>query len=169
MSKFLVDCDAMPDTERAALESALAPLAESDLPLAVELLFVSEEEIRALNRRERRVDSVTDVLSFPAMELVPGAPVLSEEHGECVESLPCGNGERSEDSRMYLGSVAICRRRAEEQAEEYGHSLAREIFYLAVHGVLHCLGYDHESDGEKRAMRALEEEVMVRLNLGRES
>ena len=70
--------------------------------------------------------------------------------------------------RLYLGSVAVCKKRAQEQAEEYGHSLAREMGYLIVHGALHCLGYDHEREEDKREMREREERVMERLDLRRE-
>ena len=72
-----------------------------------------------------------------------------------------------EAGRVFLGSVVICERRAREQAAEYGHSYEREVWYLAVHGLLHCLGYDHETEEEKRAMRAAEEKIMGRLALAR--
>lgn len=156
--------DSEPFEGKEALQEALAPLASSDMPLTFELLFVTEEEIRSLNARTRGVDKVTDVLSFPSMELERGKDISSEEHGECVE--PWEEGEETFDT-LFCGSIVICEKRAEEQAEEYGHSLARERTYLAVHGVLHCLGYDHMEEGEKREMRAKEEEVMERLNLGR--
>ncbi len=162
MAEFIIDEDSLKGEEVAALQNALSEAADSDMPLVLELLFVSEEEIRSLNARERNIDRVTDVLSFPAMELVPGEPICSEEHGECIESV-------EEGERLYLGSVVICTKRAEEQAEEYGHSLAREIGYLAVHGALHCLGYDHEREEDRTVMRQKEEEIMEHLGLGRKA
>ena len=66
------------------------------------------------------------------------------------------------------GSVVICTKRAEEQAEEYGHGMRRELFYLTVHGVMHCLGYDHETEADKAQMRAKEEEVLRKMGLERE-
>lgn len=161
MSKLLLDCEELEEGKKSQLEEALSDAFTADMPLVLELLFVDEEEIRSLNARERGVDRVTDVLSFPAMELTPGAPILSEEHGECVE-FEDGAG------RMILGSVVICTKRASEQAEEYGHSYAREVGYLTVHGMLHCLGYDHETEEEKRVMREEEERIMQKLGLGRE-
>ena len=158
MSKLILDAEGLSADERKSLERALSEAFTSDMPLVLELLFVSAEEIRALNAKERGVDAVTDVLSFPAMELVCGEAISSEEHGECVEG-----------DRMYLGSVVICEERAREQAEEYGHSYARELGYLAVHGALHCLGYDHEREEDKRVMREKEEEIMGRLGLRREA
>ena len=139
------------------LERALSVLATSDMPLAFELLFVSAEEIRALNNSARKVDSVTDVLSFPALENIKGKPIHGGEHPECID----------EKDRLLLGSIVICKERAREQAKEYGHSYRRELCYLITHGVLHCLGYDHESEEDKREMRSQEEIVMQKLGLGR--
>ncbi len=165
MTKFLFESEGYSKEECRALGDALSPLAESDLPLLSELFLVSEEEIRALNARERGVDAVTDVLSFPSMEGIRGEFLSSDEHGECVETTE-ENG--AEQSTLFLGSVVVCEKRAREQAEEYGHSYDRERFYLAVHGVLHCLGYDHMNEEEKAEMRRREEEVMERIGLGRE-
>lgn len=159
--KFYLDSEAVSEEEQERLSDALFGLAEGDTPLYFELLLVDGEEIRRLNREQRGVDSVTDVLSFPSMELVKGEPVLAEEHGECLETEENGD-------RLFLGSVVICESRAREQAEEYGHSYERELFYLAVHGVLHCLGYDHETESEKAEMREKEEYVMKKLGLARE-
>ena len=122
---------------------------------------VDAETIRALNREYRGVDRSTDVLSFPSATLKAGEPIREEEHPDCVEF-----GKRH--GRMYLGSVVICKKRAGEQAEEYGHSYEREVCYLAVHGFLHCLGYDHMEEEEKKVMRAREEEIMRAIKLGRE-
>ncbi len=162
MSKFLIDCDSLPAGRRRILSQALSEVCTSDMPLVLELVFVSAEEIKTLNREKRGVDSVTDVLSFPAMNLQAGAPLFSREHTDCIET-----GKFLHGSRLYLGSVAICRARAEEQAAEYGHSLEREIFYLAVHGALHCLGYDHEREDDRAEMREKEEYVMKKMHLGR--
>lgn len=149
--------------EEEALSSALFGLAEGDISLLVELLVTSEEEIRRLNRERRGIDRVTDVLSFPSEELKRGEPILASEHREGVELSEEG------EPRLYLGSVAICEQRAREQAEEFGHSFERELYYLAVHGVLHCLGYDHETEEDRAEMREKEETVMRKLGLERKS
>ena len=163
-SNFCLDCEGLSRREQSALCKALGGLAESDIPLLLELVFVSEEEIRALNARERNVDAVTDVLSFPADNFKAGEPIFADGHPDCVEPA-AGRWGRA---RLYLGSVVICKERAKEQAEEYGHSYERELCYLAVHGVLHCLGYDHETEEERREMREKEEAVMQKLGLKRE-
>lgn len=170
-SKFYLDCEALSRKEQRALCTALEGLAECDLPLLLELLFVSEEEIRALNKRERGIDAVTDVLSFPASDYIKGQAILSAQHADCVEPVMGMRGGElvKRGARLYLGSVVICEKRAKEQAEEYGHSVQREICYLAVHGVLHCLGYDHESEEDRAEMRQKEEYVMQKLGLVRDS
>ena len=68
-----------------------------------------------------------------------------------------------EDGNLFIGSIAICRKRAEEQAEEYGHSLKREMNYLAVHGLCHLLGYDHIEEADKKLMREKEECVLKKI------
>ena len=141
------------------LERALFELATSDMPLAFELLFVSGEQIRTINAAQRGVDSVTDVLSFPALGNIKGKPILAAEHAACID----------EKNRLLLGSIVVCKERAREQAEEYGHPYRRELCYLITHGVLHCLGYDHEREEDKREMREREESVMQKLGLGREN
>ena len=131
--------------------------AESDVPLAVELVFTDEEGIRALNARTRGKDAVTDVLSYPSLDLC-GGTIRGEDYPF----------DRDEDGRLFLGSIVICRKRAEEQAKEYGHSLRRELYYLAVHGLCHLLGFDHETEEQKREMRAREELILSAMGIPRE-
>ena len=114
----------------------------------VSLMLVDDRRIHALNLEYRGVDRPTDVLSF----------ALQEEMDEEPDS------EFEDDM---LGDIVISVERAREQAEEYGHSFEREIIYLAVHGTLHLLGYDHEEEDDKLKMRNKEEEVMTRFGLER--
>ena len=109
-----------------------------------------------INLAQRGVDRHTDVLSFPLNHLTPGAfdPALCE--------IDPGTG------RILLGDMVIDMDQCYRQAGEYGHSLDRELSYLAVHSVLHLLGYDHLDEGEEKAlMRAHEEAIMARLGLER--
>ena len=158
MSEVVLDCDELLP-EREALEGTLEELVSADTSLCFEVLFVSEEEIRALNMRERGVDSVTDVLSFPASDFGRGEDISADVFGECLD----------EEGRILAGSVVICTVRAEEQAREFGHSVRREICYLIVHGVLHCLGYDHMTESDRREMREKEEYIMQKIHLGRDA
>ena len=121
--------------------------------------FSSEDEIQRLNRDFRNVDSVTDVLSFPANDLT--CPI-SKTGITCDMEV--------DDGMVFLGDIIICYERACDQAEDYGHSLKRELCFLALHGTLHLLGYDHEPGGlELVRMREKEEEVLVKLGLHRTS
>lgn len=156
-SEFYIDSEDFSEEDKSNLASALCGSAEGDVPLALELLIVDEEEIRRLNREQRGIDKVTDVLSFPSMEDIRGEELLCEEHGD----------ELDEEGRLFLGSVVICEKRAREQAEEYGHPYERELYYLAVHGAMHCLGYDHMTDEDKAQMREKEEAVLRKMNLER--
>ena len=75
--------------------------------------------------------------------------------------------EIDEEGNLMIGSIAVCVKRAEEQAEEYGHSFERELHYLLVHGIMHCLGYDHMTDEEKAEMREKEEYILNKLGITR--
>lgn len=143
--------------EIEALEKAMYGFVRSDVKLAVELVFVDEEEIKTLNKQLRNTDQVTDVLSFPTLDGIKGEPIKKKDH----------LFELDENGNLLIGSIAICQKRAEEQAEEYGHSLQRELHYLTVHGIMHCLGYDHLTDGEKAEMRAQEETILGKLGIRR--
>ena len=127
----------------------------SDIPLAVEVCFVGEKEIRRLNGETRGVDKVTDVLSYPALDNVKGKTLRKKDFPLDVD----------ENGNLFIGSIAVCVERAREQAEEYGHSMEREVHYLIVHGVMHCLGYDHMTDEEKAEMREKEELVLGKLGI----
>ena len=137
----------------AALEAEGVPFS-----CEVDVLFTDDAGIRAINLEQRGIDAPTDVLSFPMFQLTPGVPPAPEE----VEADP-GTG------LVPLGDMVISLERARAQGEEYGHGPRRETAYLAVHSVLHLLGYDHLDEGPmKDQMRAREEAILARLGLGRE-
>ena len=117
----------------------------------VSVSFVSNNEIKNLNKIYRNKDSVTDVLSFP----------LTSEDGT-VELNP-------ETGAVQLGDVVISLETAVKQAQNYGHSLEREVGFLTVHSMLHLLGYDHEtSQLDQRIMREKEESVLEKLGISRD-
>ena len=146
------------DYNFSALGAAFKGEVESDCPLSAEIIIVDEEYIKTLNREQRDIDSVTDVLSFPSLDNIKGKKLIKNEHPADLD----------EDGGIFLGSIAICKKRAEEQAEEYGHSFEREINYLAAHGLCHLLGYDHMTEEDKQEMREKEERVLKKINLERE-
>jgi len=141
------------------LEGALQGFVKTDVPLAVEFAFVDGEEIRRLNRELRQTDKITDVLSFPALDGIKGQPLKKKDHAF----------ELDEEGNLLIGSIAVCKERAKEQAEEYGHSFERELNYLLVHGIMHCLGYDHTTEDEKSEMREQEERVLEKAGITRAS
>ncbi len=114
----------------------------------VSVSFVSDAEIHELNRTYRGVDRPTDVLSFALRE---GEDILPEP----------------EDGAEMLGDIVISIPTAVRQAEEYGHSVEREVGFLLVHGFLHLLGYDHEDEESEREMFGLQDEVLEKLGLTR--
>lgn len=126
--------------------------------LYAELSYVTEEEIKELNANFRAVDKVTDVLSFPTLDGIKGKTVYKKDFPLDLTD----DGER-----VFIGSIAICVKRAEEQALEYGHSLQRELTYLLCHGLLHLMGYDHLVENERTEMRALEDEIMAKIKVNR--
>jgi probable rRNA maturation factor len=133
------DADGRP-LRRPALAAWLARVAPARLRGGVTIAFVSDVRIRTLNRRWRGVDKATDVLSFPAHAVFP----------------------RSANAEL-LGDLAIARGVAVRQARSLGHSARVEIRVLALHGLLHLLGYDHEVDAGE--MARLEERLRRRAGL----
>ena len=118
----------------------------------VSVLLTDDEGIRKANREFRQIDRATDVLSFPLNELTPG----EFRAEDCERELSTG--------AVLLGDMMLNLHRCEEQGEEYGHGFNHEIQYLAVHSMLHLLGYDHMDEGEqKAAMRAEEEKILEKL------
>ena len=109
------------------------------------IVIVDNERIREINREYRNKDSVTDVISFAFEEV---------------------NDVEYEDVR-FLGEIYISYERCKEQARDFGHSVRREFSYLAVHGLLHLLGYDHMNESDKKVMRALEEEILNEYDIKR--
>ncbi len=125
------------------------------VPCEISLLFTDDAGIQEINRAAREIDAPTDVLSFPMLELRPGAPPRDRRYAE-----PGSGG------RTYLGDMVLSVERVRAQAAEYGHSLRRELCYLTVHSVLHLLGYDHLGE-ERSEMRRREEYIMGELGLER--
>lgn len=116
----------------------------------VSLTFVSNEKIHEINREYRGIDRPTDVISFALEE-------MGEDEIEIIgTNIP-----------RVLGDIIISIPKAREQADEYGHSFMRELGFLAVHGLLHLLGYDHETKEEETVMFKKQEEILQKFGLTR--
>ena len=122
--------------------------------------IASKEEVHDLNREMRGVDRETDVLSFPTASFRPGR----------TAGMDPARVRRQYDPSLgwcNLGDCVISLSRAREQAREYGHSLSRELGYLTAHSAFHLMGYDHENETDRAAMRQMEERAMHRVSLAR--
>ena len=139
---------------RKVIRTALA--AEGvDFPCEVDVSVTGDRGIQEINREMRGVDAPTDVLSFPVFDLAPGELPGPEDADPGTGLVP-------------LGDMVISLERVQAQAKEFGHSNRRELAYLAVHSVLHLLGYDHLDEGPmKRQMRAREEAILGELGITR--
>ena len=120
-----------------------------DVPCEINVLVTNDHGIQGINLACRNIDKPTDVLSFPMFQLEAG--VLPECWDAYIDP---------ESGRCPLGDMAISLERAICQANEFGHSVKREVGYLTIHSMLHLLGYDHLDEAEQKAkMRAREEQI----------
>ena len=117
----------------------------------ISLSIVTNDEIHDINKQFRNIDSPTDVLSFPQLTFEEGEEADVNENGEIV-----------------LGDIIISIDRAKEQAEEYGHSLKREMAFLSVHSMLHLMGYDHMVPEEEEDMFRRQKEILIEAGIPRE-
>lgn len=119
-----------------------------DAACEVSLVFVDNAQIHEMNRDYRGKDQPTDVLSFPQYDDVAHMDSYPEE--------------------LALGDIVISLERATEQAEDFGHSLEREVCFLTAHSMFHLFGYDHDTEENTKIMREREEAVLAKLGITRE-
>ena len=120
------------------------------------MLITDNEGIHRINLEQRQVDAPTDVLSFPMFDLTAGQPPVDERLLDPATH------------RLPLGDMVISLERATAQAEEYGHSLMREVCFLAVHGALHLLGYDHITPEDDARMQEIAQKILSTLGIFRD-
>lgn len=119
---------------------------DSDAELSV--TFVDKTEIQEINKMYRDKDKVTDVISF----------ALEEDEPEIIGL----------DMPRVLGDIIICTDIAQEQADSYGHSFERELGFLALHGFLHLLGYDHIDEQDEKEMFGRQDQILNAYGLTRD-
>ena len=115
----------------------------------VSLTIVNDQEIHEINKKYRKIDRPTDVISFAfndTADRIVGQP----------KSLPTD-----------LGDIIISLQTAKSQADQYNHSLKRELSFLYLHGLLHLLGYDHQDATHEKEMFALQEKILAKLDINR--
>ncbi len=121
----------------------------------VYITLTDNQSIQEINREHREMDRPTDVLSFPLVEYIDGDPLIMPGDID------------PETNQLSLGDIIISVEKADEQAQSYGHSIEREFAFLTVHGMLHLLGYDHESKQEEEVMFEKQEKVLEKMGLKR--
>ena len=150
---FLDETETLKETDMQFVEKILQQAAkEEDIEDAeVSVSFVTNERIREINREYREKDQPTDVISF-AMEEPGEGEVLIQDSGE----------------PRVLGDIIISLDRTWEQAADYGHSFERELGFLAVHGFLHLVGYDHMNEPDEKEMFAKQDVILSSLGITRD-
>ncbi len=132
---------------------------ESPFDAEADLLLTNDEEIHQINLENRGIDAATDVLSFPTAEFLnPGD--LSELEDEVDLFDP-------ETGFFFMGDIVISLDHAKAQAEEYGHSLKREIAFLITHSLLHLCGFDHMEDDMRLEMEDLQRKILDNVGISR--
>lgn len=123
----------------------------------ITIKFVSEKEIQKINKLYRNIDKVTDVLSFPSLNI------------KANEKFSISNADefsvKTERGLYYLGDIAICTKRLREQAKGYEVSVESELKKLVIHSILHLFGYDHIKDEDFEIMNQKEIELDKKINL----
>ncbi len=138
--------------------SAVKTLKIDKIPLEVNIAFIGKAQIKKLNNEFRNTDRVTDVLSFPQI-------IVEDVSKLCVENYP--HDINFETNNLMLGDLYICVSKVKSQSVEYGTGLEREMCYMAIHGLLHLLGYDHIEPEDKIKMRKMEEKILGKLQITR--
>ena len=122
-------------------------------PVELNILLVDNEGIREVNKEHRKIDKATDVLSFPILDIFEGEIKQSKGDFDLDGNL------------LIIGDIVISLEMVKMQAEEYGHSFSRELVFLATHGILHLLGYDHEILEDEKKMINKQEVILAQMGL----
>jgi len=140
--------DAEPDAEAVivrAIETAAAAVTADVADAELAVMLTDDDGIRALNRNWRDIDKPTNVLSFPALR-----PERARQ---------------PDDPPLMLGDIAIAFETTRREAHDEGKPFDDHLSHLAVHGFLHLIGYDHETDTDAEAMESLERRILAQLGI----
>ncbi|MBR5250817.1 MAG: rRNA maturation RNase YbeY [Clostridia bacterium] len=141
---------------KKVIKRVLQRLAQSK-KIEFSVSFVSEDQIQTLNREQRNCDAVTDVLSFPYLQLAPFQNVVATTDAQ----------KNPHTNNVMLGELVICLPRAIQQSKELGHGIKREVAFLALHGFLHLCGFDHVQPDDEEQMMSVAESVLQFLKITR--
>lgn len=148
------------DYEKLAEEVIVFSLSHEDFPYEAEvnLTLTDNDAIQEINREYRQIDTPTDVLSFPMLNLETAGDFSNMEE-DTEDNFNPDTGE------ALLGDIIISVPKVMEQAEAYGHTVRREFAFLIVHSVLHLLGYDHMTSEEAAFMENKQKSILKELNI----
>ncbi len=152
--EFMEIDDSIQELVEKVVKAAL-DIEECEEDFEISVSFVDDDEMKALNKQYRNIDSTTDVLSFPLMDFDDAEPI---ENGSIDDFI---------DEELVLGDIVISTKKVADQAEEYGHSIERELAFLVAHGMLHLLGEDHDEPDKEAAMNIKQEKIMESIGIGR--
>ena len=141
------------------LVTALKYLHQPLKQVVFNVYFVGEKKIRDINREQRNVDRKTDVLSFPNLDIKAGEVVDFDKYKYDIDF---------NNNTLLLGEIFICNQVAIRQAKKYGHSYTREVCFLFLHGILHCLAYDHIVESDRVIMEALQDKILKECKMTRD-
>ncbi|WP_371197652.1 rRNA maturation RNase YbeY [Eubacterium sp. 14-2] len=145
---------------RTLAEAVIRKAAEAEafpFEAEVNLLLVSAEEIRRVNREFRQIDAPTDVLSFPMIQY--------ERPGDFSELEQDEDNFNPDTGEALLGDIVLCVDRVTEQAQEFGHSERREYAFLILHSMLHLFGYDHMTKEEAAVMEEKQRQLLNQMDI----
>ena len=128
----------------------------------VDVTFVDDEAIRQINKEYRQMDKSTDVLSFPMIDYEEAGNfdfLEDDSYQDCFEP---------DTGELLLGDIIISVEHMNKQAENYGHSVEREMAFLVAHSMFHLFGYDHMEDDERIEMERMQEDLLNKLGITRE-
>ena len=150
------------DYEKQFKTVAEAVLDSEQCPYEAEisLMITDGDTIREINRENRQIDKVTDVLSFPMADY--------EQAGDFSRLEQCEEDYfHPETGELMLGDIVLCADRVISQAQDYGHSVLREFSFLIAHSVLHLCGYDHISEEDAKIMEGKQKTILSVLGIER--
>jgi rRNA maturation RNase YbeY len=126
--------------------------------VSANLSFVTRGQIKRLNKESRGINKVTDVLSFPTLEIIAGKKPTHTDFPLDINP---------ETNKLEIGDIVVCTSVAKQQARRFGHSMNREIAFLCLHGLLHLLGYDHIEKSDEEVMTRLADSILTKAGYSR--
>ncbi len=141
------------------LYNALTTLNQPIKQVVFNVYFVGEQKIRQINLAQRNIDRKTDVLSFPNLDIKAGEVIDFEKYKFDIDY---------SNNTLLVGEIFICNQVAIRQAKKYGHSYTREVCFLFLHGILHCLGYDHIEEVDRVVMEDMQRKILDKCNITRD-